>query len=114
METKSKVSMRCLFFMTSVGIIPSTFLLPTRHILGLSCIRLLNAAHFCENYAKLYFDANHSEKGLNSKGGGGIFGAFFQISGLFSEKMYPFLANIKRCPKFLEYPLTSSTISIYN
>ena len=29
------------------------------HILDLYCVRLLNAAPFCENYAKLYFDAKH-------------------------------------------------------
>ena len=36
--------------------------------------------------------------------GGGIFGPFFQKSALFHKKV-PFLANIKRCPKFLEYAL---------
>ena len=29
------------------------------------CVQLLNAAPFCENYAKIYFDAKHVEKGLN-------------------------------------------------
>ena len=37
----------------------------TGHILDLYCVRLSNAAPFWENYAKLYFDAKHSEKGLN-------------------------------------------------
>ena len=50
--------------------IPSTFLLPAGHILDLYCIRLLNAAPFCENYAKLYFDTKHLEKGLNNEGRG--------------------------------------------
>ena len=83
--------------------IPSTFLLPAGHILDLYCIRLLNAAPFCENYTKLYFDAKHLEKGLNSEGGGGgeIFGALF-------HKKVLFLTNIERCPKFLEYALTST------
>ena len=58
--------------------IPSTFLLPAEHILDLYCIRLLNAAPFRENYTKLYFEAKHLEKGLNSEWGGGeIFGALF-------------------------------------
>ena len=39
----------------------------------------MDAAPFSENYAKLYFDAKHLEKGLN--GGGEIFG------GLFSTKV---------------------------
>ena len=29
------------------------------------CVRQLQAAAFCENYTKLYFDAKHLEKGLN-------------------------------------------------
>ena len=33
--------------------------------LNLLCVRQSNAASFCENYAKLYFDAKHLEKGLN-------------------------------------------------
>ena len=36
------------------------------HILDLYCIQLLNADPFCENRAKVYFDAKHLEKGLNS------------------------------------------------
>ena len=28
-------------------------------------VRLLNGAPFCKNYAKLYFDAKHLEKGLD-------------------------------------------------
>ena len=69
-----------------------------RHMLELYCIRLSNAAPFCQNYAKLYFDAKHLEKGLN-KGGGFL--------GLFLKKKVPFLANIEHCPKFLEYALLS-------
>ena len=34
--------------------------------LDLLCIRQSDAAPFFENYAKLYFDAKHLEKGLNS------------------------------------------------
>ena len=45
------------------------------HILDLYCVRLSNAAPFCENYTKFYFDAKHLEKGLNTGcrglGGGG-------------------------------------------
>ena len=49
------------------------------HILGLYYVRLLNTAPFCENYTKFYFDAKHSENGLNKGGGGGeTFEAFFQ------------------------------------
>ena len=32
--------------------------------LDLSCVRLSNAANFCKNYATLYFDAKHLEKGI--------------------------------------------------
>ena len=48
------------------------------HILDLYCVRLSNAAPFCENYTKFYFDAKHLEKGLNTGcrglggGGGGL------------------------------------------
>ena len=61
------------------------------HILDLYCVRLSNAAAFCENYTKLYFDAKHLEKRLSRGGWGGaeIFGA------LFSKKV-PFF--IKKCP----------------
>ena len=31
----------------------------------LLCVRQSDAAPFCENYAKLYFDVKHLEKGLN-------------------------------------------------
>ena len=33
--------------------------------LDLFYIRQSNAAPFCKNYAKFYFDAKHLEKGLN-------------------------------------------------
>ena len=36
------------------------------HNLDLSCVRQSDAAPFCKNYAKLYFEAKHLEKGLNS------------------------------------------------
>ena len=45
----------------------------TGYILDLYCVRLSNAASFCENYGKLYFDAKHLEKRLNR--GVEIFGA---------------------------------------
>ena len=38
------------------------------HIPGLYCVRQSNVTPFCENYAKLYFDAKHLEKGLNRGG----------------------------------------------
>ena len=41
-------------------------ILTSRHILDLYCVQLSNAVLFCENYAKLYFDTKHVEKGLNS------------------------------------------------
>ena len=54
----------------------STFLnaqtsVPAEHILDLYCVRLSNAAPFCKNYTKLYFDPKHLEKGLNRVGVGG-------------------------------------------
>ena len=66
--------------------------LQSGHILDLYCDRLSKTAPCCENYTKLYFDAEHSEKGLNRKGG-----VKFLVS---------FAANIERCLKFLEYALT--------
>ena len=54
----------------------STFLnaqtsVPAEHVLDLYCVRLSNAAPFCKNYTKLYFDPKHLEKGLNRVGVGG-------------------------------------------
>ena len=40
-------------------------LMQTGHILELYCVRRSNAAPFCKNYAKVYFDAKHLQKGLN-------------------------------------------------
>ena len=45
-------------------------MLPGGHILDLYRIRLSNAAPFCENYTKLYFNAKQLKKGLNREGGG--------------------------------------------
>ena len=74
------------------------------YILDLYCLQYYvcqsNAPPFCKNYTKLYFDVKHLEKGLNRKGE--LFSAFFQKSVPFSI----FLANIKRCPEFVEYALT--------
>ena len=64
----------------------------TGHILDLYCVRLSNATPFCENYAKVYFDAKRLEKGLK-----------FLVPFL---KNVPFLVNIECCPKFLEYHWT--------
>ena len=47
------------------------------HILDLYCIQLSNAGPFCKNYAKLYFDAKHLEKGLDKRGGVTFLGSFF-------------------------------------
>ena len=41
------------------------FLLTINQWKGGMNIQLLDAAHFCENHAKLYFDAKHLEKTLN-------------------------------------------------
>ena len=51
--------------------------------LDLSCVRQLDVAPFCENYAKLYFDAKHLEKGLN-RGWWNFWCLFFKKSGLFN------------------------------
>ena len=71
-------------------------MIPSGHTLHLYCVRLSNAAPFCENYATLYFDAKRLEKGLNREVSE-IFGAFFQ-------KKVPFLADTERCPKFWNMP----------
>ena len=38
------------------------------HILDLHSVQLSNASSFGKNYAKLYFDAKHLEKGLKRRG----------------------------------------------
>ena len=38
---------------------------PSGPNLDLLCVQQSDAAHFRENYLKLYFDAEHLEKGLN-------------------------------------------------
>ena len=45
-------------------------MLPAGHILDLYLVTLSNAASFCKNYAKLYFDTKHLKKGLNREGWG--------------------------------------------
>ena len=72
---------------------PQFFKIFTDPNLDLLCVRQSDTGCFCKNYAKLYFDTKHLEKRLNK--GGEIFG------GLFWEKV-PFLANIGRCPNFLD------------
>ena len=69
----------------------------TGHILVLYCVWLSNAAPFCENYANLYFDAKHLEKGLNTRE--------LEFFGPFFHTKVPILANIECCPKSLEYAL---------
>ena len=71
------------------------------YILDLSCVTLSNGTLFCENYAKLYFDVKHLEKGL-IRGVCEILKPVFLKKCPFIKKG-PFLANIERCPKFLEY-----------
>ena len=72
-------------------------MLPAGYILDLYyvqyCVWLSNAAPFCENDTKSYFDAKHLEKGLERRGK--IFGAlfsnkmpFFIKSTLFYKKWY--------------------------
>ena len=53
-----------------------------------------DTAHFCEDNAKLYFDAKQLEKGLN-RGWRSFWHAFFQ-------KNVPFLVNIGCCLNFLK------------
>ena len=52
--------------------------------LDLLCIQQSDAAPFCEDYAKLYFDAKHSEKGLDT-GWLNFWCPFFQKSTLFGQ-----------------------------
>ena len=66
------------------------------------CIRQSHAVPIQENYAKLYFHAQHIEKGLNKRGGrGGGVGRSKNFGAFFYKKVH-FLASIRRCPKFLE------------
>ena len=69
---------------------------PSGPNLDLLCVQQSGAAPFCENYAKLYFNSKHFEKGLNK--GAEIFGSLF-----FKKKKKMFiLANIGSCPNFLD------------
>ena len=61
--------------------------------LDLLCIWQLNAALFCENYAKPYFDAKHLEKRLNK-------GVVKFLVLFFFFKKGPFLASVGHCPNF--------------
>ena len=94
-------------------------MLPAGHILDLYfiqyCIWLSNAAPFCENYTKLYFDAKHLEKGFNFFQKNALFqikcsfiikSALFYKKCFFFHKKVLFLVNVKCCPEFLEYALT--------
>ena len=63
-----------------------------RPYLDLLWIWQLDAASFCENYQKLYFDVKHVEKGLN-RDWQHFWCSFF--------KTVPLLANIGHCPNFL-------------
>ena len=49
--------------------------------LDLLCVRQSDAAPFCENYTKLYFDAKHLEKKTNS-----FFNFFYQKSAFLANK----------------------------
>ena len=77
----------------------------SEHILDLYCIQLSNTGLFSKNYATLYFDAKHLEKGLNRVGvGGTIFGTIF--SSLFwpmSNAAVIFFQNILFPKESLEY-----------
>ena len=67
----------------------------------LYCVRLSNDASFWENYEKLYFDAEHLKKGLNTggRGGGDIFGSLISKKVVFFIKTCPFWPKISRvCP----------------
>ena len=69
----------------------------TGHILDLDCVRLSSAAPFWKSYAKLYFGAKHLQKGLSRE--------WVKCLGPFFHKKVSSLADIERCPKFLEYAL---------
>ena len=71
-------------------------MIPSGHTLDLCCVRLSNVASFCENYATLYFDAKHLEKGLNREASE-IFGAFFPKK--------------KKCPF---WPISNAALNFWN
>ena len=60
--------------------------------LELLCIRHLDAALFCKNHAKLYFDAKQLEKGLKG----------VEIFGYFLSKKARLLINIRHYLSFLD------------
>ena len=57
-------------------------ILPAGCTLDLYCVQLSSTALFCENDAKLYFDAKHLEKGMNKEGG--------KVIGVLFSKKCPF------------------------
>ena len=80
----------CIFFAPQIKL--------SGHIPDLCCIRLSNAAPFDENYTKLYFDAKHSERGLN-RGWGMTFlmPSFLKKSALSGQyRTLPYFSRI--CP----------------
>ena len=47
-------------------LVPTMLDAPSGPNLDFSCVQQWGTAPFCENYAKLYFDAKHLEKGLKN------------------------------------------------
>ena len=73
------------------------------HILDLYCVRLSNAAPFCKNYTKHFFDAKHLEKGLN-RGRGGGWCPFFFKKVFFFHKKCPFWPILDAALNFKNMP----------
>ena len=74
------------------------------HILDPYCVRLLNAAPFCENYMKLWCNAKHLEKELNRGGG-----RMVKILVHFFHKKSALFPQYWMLSKFQEYALYIKT-----
>ena len=82
---------------------------PSGPNLDLLCVQQLGAAPFCENYAKLYFNSKHFEKGLNK--GAEIFGSLFFKK---KKKKNVHFGQYWKLPKFSRLDPAHHNIQLYD
>ena len=71
------------FLYTATPVLAPTMLdAPSGLNLDLLCVQELGTASFCKNFAKLYFDAKHLEKGLQN----GHFGWYWKLAKFSKQK----------------------------